>query len=103
MTSSTWPAPLTMDMLSSGGPDTDRLMAMLRDYEASGRNPTMDGIPDDMQARQRCCRCLCASEASHQSGIEAALLPAINGHGTALSSYIGPANVAGCPAAARPH
>ena len=40
-----------MDMSSLGGPDTNRLMAMLRDYEASGRNPTIDGIPDDMHAR----------------------------------------------------
>ena len=55
-----------MDMHSSGGPDTDRLMAMLRDYEASGRNPTIDGIPDDMQARWRCCSYMCANSEAPQ-------------------------------------
>ena len=45
--------PPGMDASSSGGgPDTDRLMALLRDYEASGRNPNVDGIPDDLQVRQ---------------------------------------------------
>ena len=39
-----------------GGPDTDRLMSLLRDYEASGRNPNVDGIPDGLQARRRICR-----------------------------------------------
>ena len=45
---------LGMDATSTGGrPDPDRLMALLRDYEASGRNPNVDGVPDDMQVL--CC------------------------------------------------
>ena len=41
---------------STGGrPDPDRLMALLRDYEASGRNPNVDGVPDDMQVLQCVC------------------------------------------------
>ena len=44
------------ETISTGGrPDPDRLMALLRDYEASGRNPNVDGIPDDMQVL----RCSC--------------------------------------------